>query len=98
MRWPWQVLFRKREKTEDEEKKEETGNGEGDPGDFPDEYKQHGMKAKGERAQQLHRHDSTSKLCFDDMDDKIKKLKTIKIKLKSRSKNGKPRVACKEEG
>lgn len=91
MWWPWTFLLKKRKRSNSDD-----GDGKGEPEDFPTEYEQHGMKEKGQRAQQLHRCDSQSKLCLDDMDDHIRKLKELKCRLKNR--NGKARHECKEEG
>lgn len=73
MWWPWSFLLDRFRNV--------------DESDFTKRYEQHGVKAKGRRARQLHRHDSQSKLCLDDIDERIRKLRKIKTKIKS--KNGK---------
>lgn len=88
MWWPWTFLFKKRSNHD--------GDGKGEPEDFPEQYEAHGVKEKGPRAQQLHRCDSQSKMCLDDIDCHIRKLKELKCRIKSR--NGKVRHECKDEG
>jgi len=87
MWWPWSFL-RKRSNSDD---------GDGDAEDFPDRYENHGMKVRGERAKQCHRHDSKSKMCLDDIDAQIQKLKTLKNKICSRNNRDKRKV-CEDEG
>lgn len=89
MWWPWNFLLKKRSNNND-------GDGKGEPEDFPEKYERHGVKEKGPRAQQLHRCDSQSKMCLDDIDGHIRKLKELKCRIKSR--NGKAPNECKEEG
>jgi len=89
MWWPWTFLFKKRSNSDD-------GDGKGESEDFPEKYERHGVKEKGHRAKQLHRCDSQSKMCLDDIDCHIQKLKELKRKIKSR--NGKAQRECKEEG
>ena len=93
MRWPWSFLLKRRSNNHDGDGEAEV---ESEPEETQEKYEQHGMKEKGERAQQLHRHDNTSKICLDDMDAHIQKLKKLKCRIKSR--NGKTRHECKEEG
>ena len=89
MKWPWSFLLKNRSNGDDKDN-------EGEQEDFPERYEQHGVKEKGHRAQQLHRCDTQSKMCLDDIDGHIQKLKTLKTRIKSR--NGKIQHECKEEG
>lgn len=78
MWWPWSFLLKRSHRVDGIDS-------DGEAEDFPQRYEQHGVKAKGRRARQLHRHDSQSKLCLDDIDERIRKLRKIKTKIKSKS-------------
>lgn len=86
MWWPWSFLLKRFHHVE---KIDAEG--------FPKKYEQHGLKEKGRRAQQLHRHDSQSKLCLDDIDERIRRLKKIKIKIKIKSRNGEVCGGCRDK-
>ncbi len=86
MKWPWSFLRKNRSNGDKDDEGEQEGL---------EKYEQHGVKEKGRRARQLHRCDSTSKMCLDDIDEQIQKLKTLKCKIKSR--NGRIQHECKEE-
>lgn len=69
-------------------KKKSKGNGKPDPDEecegegccesFPEEYEKGGVIAKGERAQQLHRHDSESREVLSDIDRNIERLRKLR--------------------
>jgi hypothetical protein len=72
------IPFLKRKPKGDGKPEDEECEGEGGCESFPEEYEKGGVVAKGERAQQLHRHDSESREVLCDIDRHIEKLRKLR--------------------